>query len=179
MRGINKPFDLTERNHLLPASRFCIWPEFWMRPSAGAHTLEGWMQCSGSDMHLQSGAHLCWCNQHSCVAEAYKPRGRAFQGRKLRHLVTSKAGCNQASGSFCSAASCSRYAAGCTVGGRLSSSRTDDENTILAIFTPASRWSKDTRACSLTAQKRCYSQGFFDRLTNYKKREILSEGNLF
>ncbi len=74
------------------------------------------MQRSVSSMHSQTGAHLGRYNQHSCVAEAYKTRGRGFQGRKLRHLVTSKAGCNQASGSFLSAVCCSRYAAGCMVG---------------------------------------------------------------
>lgn len=86
------------------------------------------------------GPHLDCCNQRSCIAEAYKTRGRSFQGRQLGHLVASKAGCNQAGGSFLSAASWSRYAAGCRVVGGLSFAlhRTDDGNTILAIFTVAS-----------------------------------------
>lgn len=63
--------------------------------------------------------HMGSYHQHLCAAEAYKTRGRAFQGRELRRLVTSKAGHNQAGGgsSFLSAASCRRYAAGCG-GGR-------------------------------------------------------------
>lgn len=68
-------------------------------------------------VHFPAGAHLGCRNQHSCSAEAYKPRERSFQGRKLRHLVTSKSGRNQASGSFLSAVSYSRYTAGCMVGG--------------------------------------------------------------
>ena len=44
-------------------------------------------------------------------------RERGCRGRKLGHLVTSKAACNQASGSFLPAASCSRYTAGCMLGG--------------------------------------------------------------
>lgn len=58
-------------------------------------------------------------HQHLCAAEAYKTRAGAFRGRELRHLVTSKAGHNQAGGgcSFLSAASCRRYTAGCG-GGR-------------------------------------------------------------
>lgn len=88
-----------------------------MHQPVGAHFCQKcWMQCSVSYMHVQTGAHLGRYNQHSCVAEAYKTRGRGFQGRKLRHVVTSKAGCNQASGSFLSAVSCSRYTAGCMVG---------------------------------------------------------------
>lgn len=70
-----------------------------------------------STTHMLCHAHLGWYNQHSCIAEAYKTRGRGFQGRKLRHLVTSKAGCNQASGSFLSAGPCGRYTAG-LYGGR-------------------------------------------------------------
>lgn len=73
------------------------------------------------------------------LLRAYKTRGRSFQGRQLGHLVASKVGCNQAGGSFLSAASWSRYAAGCRVVGGLSFARhrTDDGNTILAIFTVA------------------------------------------
>lgn len=79
--------------------------------------LKDWMQCSVSPMQFQTGARLDWYNQRSCFAEAYKTRGRSLQGRKLRHLVTSKAGRNQASGSFLSAVCCSRYTAGYMVGG--------------------------------------------------------------
>jgi len=70
---------------------------------------------SMSDMQLQKAAHLGCYNQHSCIAEAYKTRGRSFQGRQLRRLVTSKAGCNQASGSFLSAAAGTQQC--CRVGG--------------------------------------------------------------
>lgn len=50
--------------------------------------------------------HMGSYHQHPCAAEAYETRGRAFRGRELRCLVTSKAGHNQAGGgSFLSAAS--------------------------------------------------------------------------
>lgn len=96
-----------------------------------------------------------WCNLHLCVAEAYKTRGRAFPGRKLRHLVTSKAGYNQASGSFLSAGSYSRYAAGCMVGG-LSQFVTEVMMKTLSwlfLHPSASCWSKDNQVPSLTAEK--------------------------
>ena len=115
---------------------------------------------------LTNRAHLGRYNQHSCVAEAYKTRGRAFQGRELRHLVTSKAGCNQASGSFLSAVSCSRYAGGCMVGGLSRLLAELMTKTLFGLFLHrAACWSKDSQAHSLTAGKRfLITRGFFDRL---------------
>lgn len=102
--------------------------------------------------------HMGWCNLHLCVAEAYKTRGRAFPGGKLRHLVTSKAGCNQASGSFLSAGSYSRYTAGCMVGG-LSQFVTEVMMKTLSwlfLHPTASCWSKDSQTTSVTAEKRFF-----------------------
>lgn len=120
--------------------------------------------------------HMGWCNQHSCVAEAYKTRGRAFPGRQLRHLVTSKAGCNQASGCFLSAVSCSRYTVGCMVGGL---SRLFTElmmKTLHRLFLHRLLADQDSQVRSLTAEK-CF---FFDAFYIWQnKKQTNADAVLF
>lgn len=180
MRGIN---CWTHREKwFLPTPDFYIWPSTSRRDSLSKDCT----QCSVSYMQLPTGVRLFWYHQHSCIAEAYKSRERGFQDRKLRHLVTSKAGCNQASGSFLSAVCCSRYTAGCMVGGL---SMLHQELMTKTLFWLFILWLlADQKTVRHVHWQLFYSQGFLFFLTQLystsgklkkEMQSFMSEGNLF
>lgn len=123
-------------------------------------------------MHMLCHAHLGWYNQHSCIAEAYKSRGRDFQDRKLRHLVTSKAGCNQASGSFLSAVCSSRYTAGLR-GERPVSQNWWRKHYSGYFYTGFLLIKRQSNTFQWQRKKGFYSQCFFDRLYVWQQKNAV------